>query len=808
MADEYSTDPPPEEVADSSSGPVSQGQGAGEPAPEPAKARGMGVAESESGPADAAEARPEGDRPEADAAGDHVPAIRPEGIDVPLIGHVPFWALVAAAVVAVCVFLGVFWMVVDSLTTPRPGRVADRRGATPESATDATMDIPPGEDLSELDYEELMERGDRFLHDGYCARAAWHYRAAEQRQEEGIGRVLMARHWLSRALAGAGDYDEALQLCDELRSLSRPGDELWKHSLITSLAALGRQRRWREFFRHLYLLRANTARYEDKNRLDRWLTYQRAMAHINLYLEAEGKAGRLYGFDPPDFGRAPCTVKALTEDDIVVVAGGYGDGSLDVQFQTGDLRLRSEGARLGDVLDALRRETDLQISGAASRHYPVSARLEAVTPEKALEMVLGSVGLEVVSREARMEVRELSPRPASIAEAVKAARWRLQEFLILYPESENVAEAYYALGHLHAARGQKRMALDQIEILCEQMPDSPWSIYGHYLAGREWYEMQKWARAEQELLAAAAGPPDHPLVPSAFLWAGQCAVELEKYQQAVTCFRRALAHEANEPLAPRLLYNIAFCLEKAGTSPVEVQERYLELRTRYPDTQYGRRADYRLSRLALETGRYRKAVERYEFFLQKWSMNAEESPRACRDLALAYLRCGYNLRAVLLGEVMAAVYGHGDSYWQTLPVLLEACRQGELGDLALAMIDGALAEATDPDRCAMLRRQRVEFLIDLERYEEARTALTQLAQASEGPAAPDLLLCRARLLLASKPADGVALLRGLALEADSEQVRNRALNLLGQHCEKTGDFVQAARFYSGKCPVQVPGDQS
>ncbi|MHC4787673.1 MAG: tetratricopeptide repeat protein, partial [Planctomycetota bacterium] len=219
--------------------------------------------------------------------------------------------------------------------------------------------------------------------------------------------------------------------------------------------------------------------------------------------------------------------------------------------------------------------------------------------------------------------------PQTNAEALEAALWALQEFLILYPESAHVAEAYYALAHLYMSEGRPKMALDQLAVLCKEFPGSPWTVYGHYMAGRARFERGDWAGAERELLAVVDTAEEHVLTRSAFLWAAQAQVELGRYTEAVACFRRALADEAKDPLTPKILYNIAYCLEMSRSSPLEVEERYTELRTRFPETEYAREADYRLARMAMEAGHHRKAVARYEFYLGRWSIR-ERRGRAGR----------------------------------------------------------------------------------------------------------------------------------------------------------------------------------
>ncbi|MGD2174161.1 MAG: tetratricopeptide repeat protein [Candidatus Brocadiaceae bacterium] len=730
------------------------------------------------------------------------------GVRVPLVGVVPLWVVGIALGAAVMIFVGIVSYAVR--TSAPPEMVRRPRAPAGEAGVSPPPPLPPvsPERLAEMDYEELLEKAHERVVARDYAGAEQLCREAAAREDEGIARVLLARHKLSRILSRTGQHKEALQLTDSLRAVSRPGDQLWKHALITSTEVLREQGRWKEYFRHLFLLRANSGRYADQAALNRWFAYQQAMAEVRLYLELAESARTLHGMQPPTFGQAPCECRMLQEGDIAVVTGKYGDGSVYADPQTGEFRLRAEGAPLSKVIAAVERATHLRVDYSGPAEHTVTASLAVISPERALEVALGSVGLQIETEDDLVTVGELDPRPRSAAEGLKASLWSAQEFLILYPESPNVAEAYYALGHLYMTQGKTRMALDQLEILCSQMPRSRWSAYAHYVAGLTWYEMEEWARAERDLLMLADGSPDHPLAPSAYLWAAQSQMKLEKYREAVSCFRRALAHEANQPLEPEILYNIAFCMERSGASALEVEERYLELRSRHPDSPFARRADYRLGRMALEAGYFEKAVARYEFFLNNWPLETEDSTRVCRDLIRAYSRCGDHVRAVMLGEVMAATFGYEDEYWQALPDLMECFREYRLLEMGVAVLDRATAATEDPQRARTLQVQKADLLLDMQAYDEAGAVLAGLHQQLKDPALKEYAdLCRARLAMVRDPAQGVEQCKLVARKSVSESIRGRALRVLGEHFRRQNQFDRAALALCGKCPVLEGSEQ-
>jgi predicted negative regulator of RcsB-dependent stress response len=355
------------------------------------------------------------------------------------------------------------------------------------------------------------------------------------------------------------------------------------------------------------------------------------------------------------------------------------------------------------------------------------------------------------------------------------------------------------------SQDQTKMALDQLEVLCKEFSDTLWGVYGHYMAGRGSCEVQDWHRAERELLCVVDSPVEHPLMQPACLWAAQAQAELGKYTDAVACFRRALAHETKDPLTPKILYNIALCLERSDASPLEVEDRYMELRTRFPATEYAREADYRLARMALEAGKFRKAVARYEFYLGAWPVDLQRSREACRDLILAYVRTQDYVRAVLLGEIMCTTFGREREYREALPMLLEAYREAQMQQVGLDVITRSLAAMPDVQQQWQLKVEKADFLVALKRYDEAEAMVGQLRQEVEDP---DLLwrlkLAEARILVGKGEASqGVRLCREVALKAGEPQTRAAALKFMGRCYELSKDFDKAALAYAGKCPADA-----
>ncbi len=732
-------------------------------------------------------------------------------VSMPVFGKVSFGTFAVCVLLAMIVFGGalalslrlwserrvqeVVGAPVASVPVESEGVTETERGTQEETgAQQAVAD-------DSLTYEDLMDRAERKTVAGDLRAAAALYESAYGRRDAGVNKVLFARHKLSQVLARMGRWTEAVRICESLRSVGRPGDELWKHSLITSVTALSDAGQWPEFWRHLYLLRANSARYSDELVLNRWIAYMRAMAKTREFVGRYEGSDEIYGITPPPYGKASCGCRPLMLDDIVVTAGKYGDGTLELRYDRGELHLRSEGALLKNVLAEIAAATGLVVRYSGTDDHPVVVSLGAMAPQLGIEMILGSVGMQASPEGSRYQVQPLDPSAIPDDEALKAAIWSLQEFMILYPESQQLPEAYYATAHVFTTQRRDREAVDQWEVLCEEFPQSNWALYARYILGRRRFDEGDWLRGERDLLLVVDTPGEHPLRESAYFWAAQCQVELEKYDAAVVSFRKALAGHSDSPMAPRVMFNIAYCMERAGAPALEVEERYLEVRTRYPETPYARRADYRSARMSLNAAQYETAVRRYEFYLSSWPMEGQECEDACRDLIRAYIQSGDRVKAVLLGEIMRSSFGHSERYWQALPALLEAYEDSGLREVGLAVLEHAMKAAEQTRRRDPLLAEKARFLVDLKRYPDAEEFIaTALVQVEDEEVANLLKLQSARIKIAQgDEADaGLALCRRVALATKSDEIRASALRMEGRYYEENRSFDLAVRSFTGQ----------
>ena len=442
-------------------------------------------------------------------------------VELPAGGGLPTSLLLAVLAAAVVLFLVALFACVHVWSGAAEEASALATGLTPADEGEE-QPLPSAELLAGLTYSELTESARHCVTGADYERAAVLYAAAAEREEEGLPKALLARYKLAGALTLGARYGEAIHVVESLQAVSRPGDELWKNAVIAAIRIHQARKSRADFDRGLHLLRANSHRYGDEQALNRWLAYVEAMAGVEDVLARSEDSRSVYGVEPPPFGRAPYQGRPLAAEEIVPVSGKYGDGSLQVSCRLGEVRLRAEAAPLRDTLDAVADAAGIQIECDVPAQYVVVADIEGVTPQQCLETVLGSVGLALEGEGDRFVARSPQPRVESARQALESALWGLQEFLILCPDSPQLPEAYYALGHLHMTQGQRQMALDQLGVLTREFPLSSWTVYARYVQGRASCDQQDWQRGEQELLFVADSCSDASLARSAFLWAAHC----------------------------------------------------------------------------------------------------------------------------------------------------------------------------------------------------------------------------------------------------------------------------------------------
>jgi tetratricopeptide (TPR) repeat protein len=657
--------------------------------------------------------------------------------------------------------------------------------------------------------------------------AARLYRAASNRESEGQAAVAFARFRLAQTLIRLEQYEEALRMCEELSAESRPGDQLWKHTMVTSITILNRMGRWREFWMHVSRLQANTHHYvrqqppdPDMGGLNAWLAYCKAVARMKGFISAWGQE-TIYDVELPPYGRLPSGCAPLDPEQITLHAPQPHTPELRVEPSLNSLLIHAERAPLREVIEVLGKWGEITVRHGAESDQVITCHMNVMSPEDALDVVLGSVGLQADIVGEVAVVRQLDLATDSVENARKAAEDAMHRLLLYYGESDYLGEAHFALAHLYVTRRQPdgtlsnhwaRTAMDQPANMPQRFRRTLWETYSRYVAGRAALEIGEPVRAAEELLRAHDSLSDHPLMLPSMRYAGEAQMAQGDYTSAGRSFAACLMLGADRDLRRRLQYLIAYCAEKSGVPELEVARDYLEIRSRYPGSEEARLADYRRARMAYDLGQWGSAAARYAFYLTNVPRIDDDVTRdACAELAQCYAHLGDCYRVYLLGEIMSATMMDTPQFREALPLLLDAYRETEMSHRGIQVIDSARKQSRDPNVRWQLGLTKARFLLGLERYDEVQSIMEELAaQAADQEQTHYAWLLRARVYFARDDAEqGIALCRAVATAQDgSEQTRAEALRTIGSYYESIGEFRKAALAYSGQCPVSVEGGQS
>ena len=690
-------------------------------------------------------------------------------------------------------------------STPRGNRLVGQFSAN--TVTSERVPQP-----SPLPADSLMKLADKAAEEGNHPRASELYqvaiRAAEHDGEP--GRALLARHLRSVELLKLGHARQALHIAESLRSVSCPGEALWRHAVVTSVRAAGSERDWTALLTHLYKLIANWRQYEDGESLAEWARQRTAIARVEILLSENEDESFPCGLGPLEFAETRLTGKKLTLEEIADAPRPDRKNSV-TSYLTGDrLNLLAVGAPVHQVVGAVEDNLDYELHVRDGAERQIYARLENLPPETVVNLALGSVGLCVTTCKKGKAVVNMDPAAGNPDELYRRAVVDLHKFLIRYPDSPGAGQAYFALGCIHLLQGRERLALNQLRTVEQRYPDAPCAGRGLYVAGRILHSTGSLVRAEEKFLLAAVELEGEATAANARLWAARCQIRLGEYKKAGEVIEEALQAPLNPSERAKALYELALCLEKTDVERSRIEELLREVSLRHPDSRFADPAGYRLGRLALDAGDYRSAARRYEDYLAREMPGARKAEEACTELLQAYLKTGRTVRAASLGTVLRSAVDDQGKRCELLSLLLKAYRQAGLERVSLRALNQELGHGPFESEHVALLKEKVRLLIDLGHSDRAQDVLDQINGIEpDSVETGETRLLRARAFKAEEAYQkAIPLCRQVALESESEEVRARACELMGRCFESKKQFEWAARAYAGHCPVSpVEGDR-
>ena len=657
---------------------------------------------------------------------------------------------------------------------------------------------PGGSKREELSAAELVRKANKALEETDGERALRLYRKAWEKRSSGERSAYVAGSRMATLLTGRDEVEKALGISKKVKEHARCGSALWRDAVIQILILSRQTQEPTRLRRHTYLLRANLARCPGGEALRPWCLYQLAMLKFRRARTDKAEAGHPLALPGLRFGLQTPDIDPVLSGQPDTGSGGDANPELEIREESDGLHIRSNGVSLSRFFGAFPADGSISIASGKYEEKTVHAHLEGVSRGEALDIVLGSLGLELEGHSDETSVITERDAPAEASdEAVQGALSALELFVMLFSDSRYLPETYYALSHLRLQGEDYTGALKQLEISLERFPRTSWAAPAHYMAGWIHCRRENWEQALEHMRAVGdtAGSISH----YATGWKGHILRHLGQHENALECFLTALEKDLPDAMHLRFLYGKAVCLEKVGAEDDTVRRAYKRIIKKGKEGTYPVLALRALARNALDRNRpeaaekmLARAMERADEGMVQWG----ELPVR---LVEAYRNTGKPLPGLLAAEALVTYLPAGERYGLRMAAV-KACIQAEMPQRGLALLSRIDPQKHSGASRARIARNRGELLRMAGNHEKALTAFEEALERAEGDEMTSrVLISKARVFLAQRNYESCVEICRRVVEGDSTPGTDQvALDLIGRCYADRGEFNQAARFFNGE----------
>ncbi len=646
---------------------------------------------------------------------------------------------------------------------------------------------------------EVVDAADRLLDQGKMKTAKKLYRLGWSQRDDDVKDALVAGVRLSNLLITDKKSEEAAGILREIRNRTYPGSGLWAYAVI-GLTHLTRKAGKREkYLQNLYRLRANAGRYAPTRRdaVRAWTEYRLGISKFQACkVDDRGGASPLT-IPGMLFGEQKLNQALFSDlmDDVVFRADRT--EKLNVEKTMAGVRLTGRGVTLGRFLTAIKEVGARRVVCEDWCDRKVYGEMEEVRPNRAVDIVLGTLGLKRKKREGMPDgivpMLKEGERRTSQAEALSS----LERFVLLYPNSEYVAETYYAISYLHLLEDQPGRALNQVQILLNRFPDSKWTRPANYLAGYVSIENEAWKNAASFMRKAEEGFWTGQLYAKG--WMGHILSQMEKWEPAVRKLKPVLNEDIPVEFRGQLTYDLATALEHSSGLNERVRQLYAESRNLVPRSSTAVQALAAMARIAMQDRLPERASELIRRGMQSEHSDAVVWKNLWSRLVKTYNEVGRPVQAVVSGMVVLEQLD-GDVPMPLVEALASACETAEMYEAGLSIVEELKLDKFESRHRAWILMHKAKMLLELNRPDAAHTTLktaqnlntpkkiayqisAQIGEAElqRGNDQRVLSICR-ELLDGGKPT----------------LVERQALSLLGRYYESRDQYLKATRVYEGQ----------
>jgi len=425
-----------------------------------------------------------------------------------------------------------------------------------------------------------------------------------------------------------------------------------------------------------------------------------------------------------------------------------------------------------------------------------------------VEIVAGTQGLEVVV-DARSitvgSIRALSDRPMEerLREIAVAA---YQRALLRYPGSPEAPAGYLGIGRYHQATGFHTAAIQTAETVLQRYPDSTHTGAAFLMIANSQEMLRRYDAARASYYRYVDSYPAAKGLAAIMIKIGHTLIQEGKHPQAIAIYEEVIRDYPKSKEVPRARLQLATCLfkakkyEKAIAQLKVVEQSQPNLACLSPAGTAGPQLDFMIVECLTSLKQYARARARLKKIIER-SPSLAVAEKAYYSLGDTFLAEDNAVAAIEAYQGAARSFPDGVMQ-QALSLRL--CRAYLKIGLYLTVENRLKTLSPATLRLPQVRPILVglaQYLLESGDYGQALALLTDPRWPHDADTEPDILILRARGLLAASRLDEALKKASTAARlAKDRDLRSEAFRLIGDCYLLKQEPIAAATAYGGEMP--------
>lgn len=461
------------------------------------------------------------------------------------------------------------------------------------------------------------------------------------------------------------------------------------------------------------------------------------------------------------------------------------NAGLDINWASG------RDSALGEVKDTL-------------RERPLSLYLPAATAQQVVTIAAGCGGL-LAQIDDKGTVNICDPAnycslPEHIALLSQEAVSLWQKFLLTFHSDKRIANAHFALGLLHAQRGNVTDAIAEYKLLANRFSKTPLAPFALLHSSKLKTGLRDYTGAREDLNQLVEQYPDTDIANQARLYLADATMKAQLYEEAAKLYSRVynLGLSLESQTAAALGASRCFYEKKDYQAAIEWLTRYISL-VRDPTSTDLYSAYFLLGKTNMALGNPKQACDAFQHALAG-QLSKEEYAETILALVNGYMKQECFIEALDVLETAPSWQFSQDESIEILLLKSKILKEMGLVDKAIAALGDRAQYLPDPQLKAKVSFEISKCYIAEGNLELARINLTEiLILAEPGPLAHEIALELADVCLKlGQNSQAISICLQLLDSGPSKQINQKALDILATAYNHQKDYNKAALALLGR----------